>query len=203
MSNIPKVCFVTNELYPVNKGGIGRFIYNMLFNEWEHEVEFSLLLYGENFKSTPESIRQEVAEVFEGRANIYFAEDFLLGEKAKLQMANPAFFDALYLDSYHLHLALEEIQAEKSEHFDYVEFLDFGGPALVSANARKLGVAKSNALVGIRLHSTSSIISENEVFETPYSEWHNVVHDAERLALSNADYVVSHLDTISQYNKAF
>lgn len=197
-----EVCFVVNELYPFHKGGIGRFIYNMLKENWHSKVNFSVVLYGENFKNLNDSLRTEMSGYFSGVATLYFVDSFNIPKSIRKLSDNGNILDSLYVESYLIYKTLKEIE-ENGKSFDFIEFIDFKGPALVSLNAKKTTGMFDGSSIGVRLHSTNSIISYNETSEVEYSLWHNIVHDFERKSLDECDYVVAHLDSIANYNKDF
>lgn len=195
------VLFITNELYPYDKGGIGRFIYN--YCKWNtrqkvpsdlHVLYTRRTMFAENWSDSDEL-------------------DFVLHTASDLPII-PQEIDALNvcLDSVTMSELVTESQelanliaqiCEKVDHkFDYIEFPDFRGLALAAIRQKKTGAEVfSSSQIVIRLHSAMTLIQIDEGAYHKPSEWFAAVSDAERYCLANADLVVGHLSSIIEYNQ--
>lgn len=196
-----EVCLVVNELYPLNKGGIGRWLFNLLTADaGDASVSYTILLYGGNFHNVDRSLRDAVADVYSDIAEIVYLEDVVeeLAEDVRVQIHDS--FDEFAVESYLLYSGLKEICSRRGRGFNFIEFLDYGGPAFFTAQARKGEDWLKETTVSVRLHSTNSLIVEHERFNTAYSSWHAKLHDIERKALLDADLIVAHVQAIADVN---
>lgn len=197
---VPKrICFVVNELYPLNKGGIGRWVFNTLLAGQSDGVEFTVLLYGPNFHVSEPDEAADIEEAIGSLANVLFLSD-LLEEAPEIHVCSRDAFDEFASESIYIYGAFEHLALNEGVVFDVIEFIDFGGPAFFLTQARKGKPWLADTKISIRLHSTNSLIVEHEVYDTIYSTWHAKVHDIERKALRDADIVVGHIPAIAAIN---
>ncbi len=197
-----KICFVVNELYPLHKGGIGRWIFNLL-NENKGKSDIAVLLYGPNFHDVPEQKRNTLYDAMAGLADVYFLDDLLRKSRFSQEIHKSDSFDEYAYESMLLYSGLKCLSEELGLRFDYIEFIDFGGPAFYTSQASKSESWLDHTLVSVRLHSTNSIIAHHEVFDVNYTSWHSKLHDIERKALWDADIVVTHIECIAKANQDF
>lgn len=200
--NNKNICFVVNELYPLHKGGIGRWIFNLLSKEKDN-IHYHIVLYGDNFSSLSKGKRNEVIQTFSGIAQIYFLEEIIKKNEKLKNIRTTDTFDDFAFTSMKIYECLKSLYFNRKITFDFVEFIDYGGPAFFTTQARKTQNWLRNTQVSVRLHSTNSIITHYEAFNVEYSSWHYKLHDIERKALQDTDIVVTHIDSIAQINKDF
>lgn len=198
---MPSVLFITNELYPYDKGGIGRFIYN--YCKWNrqqvtpselHVLYTRRTAFAANWGTTDEA-------------------DFVLHTMSslpiKLQEDNifsglldSATFSSLIADSAEIANLVERIHLKIGHGFDYIEFPDFRGLAIDTIRRKKTGVeAFSNSQIVVRLHSAMTLIQIDEGTYHKPSEWFAAVADAERYCLANADLIVGHVQSVIEHNQ--
>ncbi len=195
------VCLVTNELFPIEKGGIGRLMYNFATTNAQRDsrVDFHLLL-SPNLRSHADAIEA----AYQGLATVHYCKDSLdaLGGLGRL-MASFQGKDALdghMTTSLRYYAGLLDAQKALGRDFDIVEFPDFGGWAAASIAAKKAGVTFADTAIAVRLHSTFTLIADHEPFSHPPSEWMAGISDLERQSLRDADVIVAHLSSIAELN---
>jgi glycosyltransferase involved in cell wall biosynthesis len=202
------VCFVTNELYPLKPGGIGRLMYNFAIDNLDAPTPSDL-----HYLLPPEPAEQQdaIRDAFAGLGTVHFCSgDFArLGEFGPLLRdlasggqgaARPSNLDEHLLKSLQYYSGLLEAQAAAELEFDIIEFPDFGGWAAAAQAAKKAGFAFRNSLISVRLHSSFGLITGAEPYYHRPSLWLSALYDMERRALEDADLVVGHLETIADYN---
>jgi glycosyltransferase involved in cell wall biosynthesis len=198
-----RICFVTNELFPLAPGGIGRMMYNFaVANALSvRPVEMHFLL--------PASMKEKakaVASAVKGLARVHFCPSVPTGlargvrilEQAKVSDS----FDERMRESLRfLYGVLDaEHRLPNGAHFDFVEFPDFGGWAVASIAAKRAGVAFHNTQIVVRVHSTFGLIVDHEPFYHEPSNWVVAIEDLERQSLKEADIIVAHLPSIAELN---
>ena len=204
-----KICFVTNELFPVSSGGIGRMLHDFctdnLTSDRGHEIFFLVIDTADPFKQariTSYFEETKLAKVrFVDRLSIENArngigkiwsessEDFSrIGFVAKSQLV------------LHQILAWQE---DLREPFDFIEFPDMGGWAYASIGARRSGLAFSKTSIVIRLHSTLGMIYAHEPYWHDNSDALYDLYEVERQCLKDADWIVGHLDSVIVANRNF
>lgn len=200
----PRICFVTNELYPLGPGGIGRMLYN--FARQNEQLNAPAELY---YLVAPELVAD--------RADLTRLSD-ALGEHATVMVAPrlsqiPYAFartleraashhwtlEQLLATSYSYYVGLLEAERATGRPFDVIEFPDFGGWGFASVEAKRAGLAFERTILSARLHSTRGMIIGAEKYEYP-SIWNGIVCDAERHLLAHADLVVGHVQSIIDAN---
>ena len=198
-----RYCFVTNELYPRDKGGIGRLVHNIVHHMKNtlDAAQISIVL-----PFVPQPQRANLIEYFDGVAELIFCTsiaernsscDYLTPENGRgSDPLNNAVVEGL--------LVLDAIQ--KAEHaqeasFDIIEVPDHGGLGAILLRARETGQALKNSKILCRLHSSFSIIAAFEPFEHARGHWAATRLDLERETIEKADYCIAHLETIAQANQ--
>jgi glycosyltransferase involved in cell wall biosynthesis len=195
------VCIVTNEVYPIDKGGIARLMYNFAINNSQSETpaDIHFLL--------PAKWRMHTAEVeaeFVGLAKLHYCRESLeglgtLGTLIRTFGAKDS-LDHHMIESLRYYAGLLDAQQELGREFDIVEFPDFGGWGFASIAARRAGLNFKKTRFTIRLHSTESLIVDHEPFVHQPSDWIAGICDLERQALLDADKVIAHLPSIAKLN---
>lgn len=196
MTRKPNICFVTNELFPLGPGGIGRMLYNFAIYNRDNgfPVEIHYLLDPE-LVDNADSLTT-LQQAFDGLATLHIARP--------LQEVS-GYFAALMDRAIHQHWTLGRlvavsyqymeglIEAERAigNSFDVIEFPDYGGWGHASIEAKRAGIHFDNTIISVRLHSTQGILTRAERF-TPPALWGAVLIDAERHLLAHADLVIGH-----------
>jgi glycosyltransferase involved in cell wall biosynthesis len=195
------VCIVTNEVFPIDKGGIGRLTYNFAVNNAGavHAADLHLLL--------PAKLRAQsriVESAFEGLATIHYCPETLesFGSLGRLMQASGAkeALNSHMIESFRYYAGLVDAQNSIGHEFDLVEFPDFGGWSVVSIAARRAGVAFQSTRFVVRLHSSLGLIVDNEPFAHEPSDWMAAICDLEYQGLRDADMAVAHLPSIAELN---
>ena len=201
------ICFVTNELYPLKPGGIGRLMYNFAVDNRESPspAEIHYLLPPED-----EEQRNAIRGEYAGLGTVHFCSgEFptlgVFGESLRRFGAGadgqrPSNLDEHLLRSLQYYSGLQEAQVATGREFDIVEFPDFGGWAAATLAAKKAGFAFANTRIAVRLHSTFGLITLTERYYHRPSLWLASIYDLERRALQDADLVVGHLESIADFN---
>ncbi|WP_262689457.1 glycosyltransferase family protein [Kordiimonas aestuarii] len=197
------VCFVTNEIFPLNKGGIGRLLYNIACENHASAspVHIHFLMVWQ-----PEDIQREIRAVFEGLAEIHFCPLSGLnhgGWVAEFERSNELrwHYGHAYRHSLMLYAALRQFEDKLGYGFDYIEFPDFGGWALATMEAKAAGLAFADGRIAVRLHSTGGIVTAHQPFYEKVGHWTGCIEDMEYLCLDKADLVVGHLPKIADFNQ--
>jgi glycosyltransferase involved in cell wall biosynthesis len=200
------ICFVTNELFPVHAGGIGRLMYNFAVHNENlgSGVRIWLLLPSSFAAETLPQVETTYAKLAAVHRAKPLAErsEQLAQLAAKLPPQSWA-FDQVYRTSLEYYLALLDAEQRNGGPFDIIEFPDFGGWAGASIAAKRIGLAFHNTIIAARLHSTLGLIAHHERFYHHPSSWLGYVCDLERNLLERADLVVGHVPAIAARNAQF
>jgi glycosyltransferase involved in cell wall biosynthesis len=196
------ICFVTNEVYPVDKGGIARLMYNFAKANAASggAVAVHLLLPHSASDGLP-----VLEEAFAGLATIHVCRRLRERpeELARLIASGPQEpwdFSGVYPLSLEYLYGLLDAERRVGEPFTIVEFLDFGGFAVAAIAAKRTGLAFRQTLVSVRLHSSLGLIVAYEKFRHHPSLWLGCVLDAERDLLAHADLVIGHVPAVAERN---
>ncbi len=200
----PSICFVTNELYPLRKGGIGRMLYNFARQNARTgapaEIHF---LVPPDLVAAPED-EEQLRHALEGLAVLHVATPLHLLLDAEAHLFDRASFlpwslELLASTSYRYYRGLLNIEAARGAPFDFIEFPDFGGWGLASIEAKRAGLAFQDTMLCARLHSTQGMIARAERFYES-SPWSGILMDAERHLLAHADLIVGHVQSVIDAN---
>ena len=147
------VCFVTNELYPLKPGGIGRLMYNFAIDNLEAPTPSDLhYLLPADARDQAEAIR----EAYTGLGAVHFCSDEFsslgdfgghlrqLAESGDPDVPRSSNLDEHLLKSLKFYSGLLAAQAKAGFEFDIIEFPDFGGWAVAAQAAKKAGLAFKN-----------------------------------------------------------
>ncbi len=130
---MPNTCFVTTELAPFTKGGIGVLLSNLLKHYNSTASSFAVLYAGET------KIDKLAFEVHYPNARLYDVKGLLLNQKFKPSLPDWAFTShPFHLLSYKVSLALQTLK-EEGIQFDIIEFPDWGGLAFCALQDKLLG----------------------------------------------------------------
>lgn len=204
MTALPSICFVTNELYPLRKGGIGRMLYNFARQNAAAGAPAEI-----HFLVPPDLVagageEERLRDALDGMAQLHIATPLHMLTDADAHLFDRASFNPWSLEllvstSYRYYRALLQIEQDRGKPFDFIEFPDFGGWGLASIEARRAGLAFQDTVICARLHSTQGMISRAERFYEP-SRWNGILMDTERHLLAHADLIVGHVQSIIDAN---
>lgn len=200
------ICFVANEIYPMQKGGIARFIYN-IFNRYNTTTDIKFLLFGAHFNELNLEYKSDIYELY-GKESVIFLKEIIhkskcvdVKEDERVKIDDPIRWG--YKQSYDIYRSIKYLIESGEHNFDAVEFLDIFAPSFCTSQARRLDPTFKDTIVSVRLHSTRSIISAHEIDECALTNWHAAVYDMERKALRDADVVVAHLESVLNANRRY
>ena len=207
ISGANSICFVTNELYPLSPGGIGRLMYN--FANYNKEVGSNTSIHfvvPSELLAEPEK-RQAAEAAFEDLAHLHICPsiDSLPDEFSALLTSSVKEnfnFDAHFTQSYLYYKGLLQAQKDFGKTFDIIEFPDFGGWAIATIEAKRANRDFQETIISARIHSTQGVLYEKERFSYYPSEWHGIQIDAERHLLEHADMIIGHNQAIIDFNKS-
>jgi hypothetical protein len=173
------ICFVVNEIMPFTMGGIGAFQRNMLkyYARYKH---LTVLYYGDSI----------IADDIWSRL---YPNVSLIRIDAMLDKTDQQFDNNLLQISYSLMETLLRLEADGCV-FDVIEFVDWGGPAFFSIEAKRSGKGLNDTCISVRIHSTDGILRQYE-----WRAWdaqNAMIADFERKALLDADIVIAHVSSI-------
>ena len=194
----PSVCLITNELYPLGPGGIGRMLYN--FARQNERLGFPAdihFLVPQALLTSRSDAREVLEAALDGIATLHVCPDLDAIPTPLAQLLNrskqfPWTNEWLYAESYRYYLGLRAAEEKRGAPFDVVEFTDFGGWGAASIEAKRAGLAFADTLIAVRVHSTQGILNGVERFAHTPGFWAGIMFDAERHLYANADLVVGH-----------
>ncbi len=198
---MPSVCLISNEVYPLNKGGIGRLMYNFAVHNAAADEPADLHLLLPNALAPRLT---EVAQAFAGLATIHACPALLV----QLGLSEPAMHELRrrdplcerWVNALAWHAGLTMAEEATGRPFDVIEFPDLDGWATAALAARACGLAYQRATIAVRLHSSFSLIYHAEPGYHVPSDWIATIADFERKAMRDADLVVGHLPAIVERN---
>jgi glycosyltransferase involved in cell wall biosynthesis len=203
------ICFVTNELYPLGPGGIGRMLYNFA----KHNEGLGLpadinFLVPQALIDSPPDARDLLESTFEDIATIHVCRSLSstptsIAQQLARAKDHPWTSEWLFGDSYRYYLGLRAAEVRRGAPFDIIEFPDFGGWGIATVEAKRAGLAFANTLIAARLHSTQGILYGVERFAHDPGHWAGIMFDAERHLLSHADLIVGHDPAIMSHTAQF
>jgi len=192
------VCFVTNELYPLGPGGIGRMLYNFAkYNaEMGFPAEFHFLIPKALVESKPDA-GELLEAAFGDIATIHMCpsvqdDPTQIGRLLARSLEYPWTSEWLFTQSFTYYLGLLAAEQRNGAPFDLIEFPDFGGWAQAAIEAKRAGLAFGKSQICARIHSTQGMLYGVERYINDPGHWAGIMFDAERHLLAHADLVVAH-----------
>lgn len=192
------ICFVTNELYPLGPGGIGRMLYNFA----KHNQDLGLpadihFLVPQALLDSRSDARDLLESTFDEIATIHVCPALASTPTSIAQLLaraqdHPWTSEWLFGDSYRYYLGLRAAEERHGAPFDVIEFPDFGGWSVASVEAKRAGLAFADTFIAARIHSTQGVLYAIERFAHDPGHWAGIMFDAERHLLSHADLIVGH-----------
>jgi len=210
MSNLKTaICFVTNELYPLGPGGIGRMLYNFAKHNEDmgFPADLHFLVPQTLFDSRSDSA-DLLQSAFEGIATVHVCPSLpstptpIAQLLAKAQ-EHPWTSEWLFCDSYRYYLGLLAAEERRGVPFDIIEFPDFGGWGVATIEAKRAGLAFNDTLIAARIHSTQGMLYGVERFAYDPGHWAGIMFDAERHLFAHADLIVGHDPEIIAHTAQF
>lgn len=205
----PSVCFVTNELYPLGPGGIGRMLYNFAKHNEDLGLpaDFHFLVPHLLIDSHPDA-QDRLAAAFEGIATIHVCPSLPgtptpIGQLLARSQEHPWTSEWLFAQSYGYYLGLLAAEHRRSAPFDIIEFPDFGGWAQASIEAKRAGMSFTDTLITARIHSTQGMLYSVERHANDPGHLAGIMFDAERHLLAHADLVIGHDPLVTEHTGRF
>lgn len=187
------LAFVTMELYPLTKGGIGRSMHNVLVAMSPEERQRTVVIITSDGLATsdakkvfPEVRFESLHDVREVRPSDRYPP--------KWAYTNTE-FHWLSVRVLRKLLALEKEGLE----FEYIEFPDWCGLGFATIQEKLFSNSFFSATLAVRLHSTEAVIHSAEpllITKTNLS-----LYDIERKALRDCDCVVAQLRPVAEFTR--
>lgn len=189
MSNdAPRVCFVSDEVFPVTKGGIGRLLLEsaqeLAAQGWS--ITFLILASQKNTVNFQAYLDRTIPG-----CRAYRVDDVVTDEQRAEDIPLWAFHFLPYHQSYRVAKALRRLSAR--EAFDLVEFADYRGLGYVTLKERRLWgrswhqrTTLADARVVVRLHGTFELWLKADGAQT-HSRQELQTFAMERYCLEHAD----------------
>ena len=203
----PSICFVTNELYPLGPGGIGRVLYNFAKHNMSigAPADLHYLVPLELMEKRPDA-HGLLADAFQNAAEIHVCPALdrvpdVIAQLLACAANHPWTLEWQLANSYSFYLGLLAAEHKRGTPFDIVEFPDFGGWAVASVEAKRAGLAFRNTLFSVRIHSTQGVLYRVERFAHHPGNWIGILLDSERHLLAHADLIVGHDRAIMDFNE--
>jgi glycosyltransferase involved in cell wall biosynthesis len=194
------LCFVTNELSPLTKGGIGVLLSNVTRDLTEKtNFSLSILIFG-----NPVSDLAPVLKLYSNSKNIrfYFLDELLAHSGNHSEIPLWAFHHEEYYLSYRICNALLFLNERQS--IDILEFNDYLGSGYVTTKLKKLIIDGpfANTLIGVRLHGSAELCQISDE-ENLYTMRKQIVYQQERYSLENCDFWISPSNSLHDYYAQF
>ena len=203
------ICFVTNELYPLGPGGIGRMLYNFAKHNEDmgFPAEIHFLVPKALIDSRPDAC-DLLESAFEGIATVHVCPSLSSTPTPIAQLLaraeeHPWTSEWLFSDSYRYYLGLRAAEERRGTPFDIIEFPDFGGWSVATIEAKRAGQAFTNTLIAARIHSTQGMLYGVERFAHDPGHWAGIMFDAERHLFAHADLIIGHDPAIIAHTAQF
>ncbi|NLR72479.1 glycosyltransferase family 4 protein [Novosphingobium sp. ERN07] len=203
------ICFVTNELYPLGPGGIGRMLYNFakLNQEMGLPAEFHFLVPQALLDSRPDA-GDLLQAAFANIATVHVCPSLPTTPTQMAQLLaraqeHPWTTEWLYGNSYAYYLGLLAAEERRGAPFDIIEFPDFGGWAVATIEAKRARLAFADTLISARIHSTQGMLYGVERYANDPGHWAGIMFDAERHLFAHADLIVGHDPQITAHTARF
>lgn len=196
-----RTCFILDELYPENPGGIARLMHNLLHYAKQQDPSADLHIVLARKKPKAETLQA----AFEGVATIhYLRTDF--DTAARFGLSNlqiEAVFQKQAEPSLREYRILDAVMhaAHKHGQFDHIEIPDHMGLGAIILQAKRARYAFENTEITCRIHSSLSAIISAEPFHHARNSWLAPRLEMERFALQHADRIIAHLPSLAPLNQ--
>ncbi|MEI8314973.1 MAG: glycosyltransferase [Verrucomicrobiota bacterium] len=194
-----RICLVTDELFPMTTGGIGRILHNLILQSQslDSEIEFHILV--PTYTGIDAS---KVTAYFGGRVSLHLVvmrQDW--APSFEFNTAYPpakAYTDTvMHAQSLDIMLTLKRMYANGTQ-FDVIEFPDYRGWAFCTLQEKLLGRDFGSTVLAIRLHTTDGILQQFEARPLTFEQAGYL--EIERKALADAELVIASLPTVARFN---
>lgn len=178
-----RICFVSNEIYPVTPGGAGSLIYGLVQVLLAENHEVVLVL------DIPERAFDQIMK-----------GDFVSGDKASncrfyhvgrlcqlIDCQRDDFLSRYAWESYRYDFACRQVYAQEDP--DLIEFVDYCGPAYYALEAKISGLCYQNSIIAVRIHGSIEVIDRS----TPQSKLNfdrYTIYTQEQCSLKLAEVVL-------------
>jgi glycosyltransferase involved in cell wall biosynthesis len=191
---LAKICFYTNELAPVTRGGIGSLIWDALhiLLAQGHAVT---ILADIRDEEALQRFRVDHAPSLPGPGTLALYGQFeLLPELAAKEehFATPDLFRSFVAKECLVHLA-----EARGERFDLIEFMDVWGPAYYSLVEKKIGCHFQSTILAVRNHGTLEHWHAYEAFPKLSFQMY-IAARMEQFCVRHADLVLCASETWAQ-----
>jgi len=191
------ICFVTNEILPGRRGGIGFYVEEAMSALERNGIGTCLLI------SIPQVDRVRTEQHLRAvgiSAPVFAAADYAKGELAAI-VPEEAFQNPTYATSYAVSRALVDIC--KRLPVEMVEFTDYGGHGFVPIRRKKLLGDFGGQVLAVRVHGTAEVIRASE--DRRHSLQAALVeYYAERYAVRHADVLIASTPSmLEDYNRLY
>jgi len=173
-----RICFVTQEIYPITPGGAGSLIFNSINVLSKLGLQFTLLL------DLPEEVVLKAKDYFKGKADVFGIGE-LAAYSAELETSLGSYY---YYCSYRLYEALKKLVS--IQKIDFIEFNDFYGSGYYSLLAKAAGLCFHDTKLGVRLHSPWELLLANGD-GADLQNYILEIRALERAALRLAEYILT------------
>ena len=194
----PALCFVTDEIYPATKGGIGRVLGEIVQRLDAAGTPVVLVLSVSEGEAA--AFRHHASEHCPGM-RVHTVDELLTDLDPDEAIPLTGFRLPHYWKSYRIALALRRLC--RTTKLAGIEFADFNGAAFVSLKWRRMwGDEFANMPMWLRLHGTSEIwLKEDD--EINSSRGQQQLFAMERYALRHADGWLSPSASVAQWFREF
>ncbi|NOR62910.1 MAG: hypothetical protein GQ535_10510 [Rhodobacteraceae bacterium] len=199
-----RTLFILDELFPVDLGGIGRLMFNIVQHAKQENPALDLHILLGRQKTADHA---DLVQALNGAAQVHYLESTAktsawlgVDDIAKSMATNPSLNQPFQNGLRVLSSALQ-VQNDVGP-FDHIEIPDHMGIGAVLLMAREAGLAFQAAEITCRLHSSLSAIIAFEPFYHARNDWIAPRIEFERYSLQHADRVVAHIPAIAAYNQA-
>ena len=189
------ICFVSNEIFPATRGGIGKLLFDTISRlDEEGSIQITVLLV----------LPQDQYQEFNEYANKNFKNTRVFSVDRILSNIDPAddiplwgfHFEEYYL-SYRIFQALKVLLY--TEGIDTIEFCDYLGLGFVTIKWKKLlGKEFENIFIQLRIHGSRELceVSDNQV---SYKKAQMVNYHMERYCLEYSDEWIVPSSSLAEY----
>lgn len=182
--NKKHLIFISYELYPINPGGCGVFLWNAIKRFLEDDrLEITILL--DMPKHECELFEKEHKPTLKNseNLNIVCLSELIQDIPTELSIFNNIFM----LKSFQFYKGLEKISKQK--RVDYIEFFDYVGIGFFTIRAKKYESQFQHTKIGVRGHCTIDLmdLNQNQIDLSPEKV---EMYKMEKMALKDADFVL-------------
>jgi len=190
--------FVTRELHPFTAGGIGRVVGNILAGLDDRArsgtavVVLGTGIAREAFEAAYPGVTFEEASHRTYELNPPDGTHFA-----------PSWAYSNSILAWESVLAMQALRRLEAAHgpLEFIEFPDWGGLAFSTTQEKLLGRSFTQATIAVRLHTTDSVLADNESRHVDLVAL--CLHDIERKALADCDLVIGQVPEVAERMRLF